>query len=239
MAFTREWHLKSAKERKEGQSLPLLGLTSEEWPNFASYKRSPKPWLNERQWEPPLTPSYKIHAIPLYFIEAVQQQDFWDLHVQKVGGDLLKIHRWVLQWVIRYKKFDPSQNRWVNTVRHVRGKKYSERLAESLGLDEQQTMGVKDKFLYNPELSDEISRRFLTDIDRRMRAVALKVHLREREDKMKAKIQERNMTPQLMAELQDHIESETRKEEAYREARQAQFAWEAAAEMLSRKNAVP
>lgn len=107
----------------------------------------------------------------------------------------------------------------VNVTDRVRGKRYKERLAESLGLQDPDTLGTTDT-----GKNTEVANRFLKNMDQSMRAIALRIYMREKESQLHKMVQNRDLTPEVIDELEGYINRRQEEQDAYDEERKQAYA---------------
>lgn len=143
--------------------------------------------------------------------------------MKKLGGGLLRIDRWVLQWITRRRVVevdDEGAETVVNIANRARGKRYKERLAESLGLQDPNTLEL-------PGTGSEttaVEHRFLRKMDQSMRAVALRIYMREKESQLHKMVQNRGMTPEVLDDLEAYINKRREEQDAYDKEREKAYA---------------
>lgn len=194
-------------EKQKGVVQPIAALYMDEIPNFDHIRileKNPMLPAAQKLLDRKFPSSYRIRPVPIYYIEALQQQEFWDSHIKKGGGDLLKVDRWIVEWLQKTKARGPEGVMY-NDTQKSRGRLYKERLAEALGNLRPEYPEFQN--LPNPTPEESMTLdfvHFMHQINQRMRAVAMRRHMREKDEAIHKQIYDRNLTVRKRSQLAEY-----------------------------------
>lgn len=176
-----EQKYKSPKARAEWKGFPAIGIITERPISFEELRETDQldrpAGSSENDPKPEVNNTMTYSSMPMYFLEDIQQDSFWDVYTRTFGGGLLKNN----QSMIKY--LDTEKGKKTYTFRYETIVRRSLELPR--GLD-------GDRWRDDKKYTDPLVRKYVSERLLKERAIALKLHLSWKEDKRHKRLRKRN-----------------------------------------------